>query len=56
MNDEEHVRSICRAWMDFGFSVKSFLDDPAVAAVPKERLVEIWNEEVEAKKKWKEGA
>ena len=42
---EEHVRAICRAWMDFGFHLQSFLADVALKDVPTEIKEQIWDEE-----------
>ncbi len=47
---EEYVRAICRAWMDFGFHLQSFLADVALKDVPKEIKEQIWGEESRIKK------
>lgn len=48
--EEEHIRSICRAWMDFGFHLQSFLADVALKDVPMEIKEQIWDEESRIKK------
>lgn len=47
---EERVRQIARAWMDFGFSFKRFAADKAVSHWDEEELKRIWDEESRIKK------
>ena len=47
---EEHVRAICRAWMDFCFPKALFIADKAVKDVPKEIKEQIWDEEFKLRK------
>lgn len=47
---EERVRQIARAWMDFCFPKALFIADKAVKDVPQEIKEQIWDEEFKLRK------
>lgn len=47
---EERVRQIARAWMDFCFPKVLFIADKAVKDVPLETKEKIWDEEFKLRK------